>query len=281
MKYYPFKENVTDNKGNKIYRDCLFMNLKTSQIQDHPDEFVGDPASLVISDEDIPKDCIIVDSLMAPIVSELNKKGYRTIHACPGYLDEGYKEGKKYTNISSMCIIFEAIQPERYMENLINLPFQFEVKIESVGLPTRTEAFRKIYGVRRYKKYNNKRVSIYLPTPSYSGDELDQEVFDKNTMVNRMSLASWVASLPDLTKAPIEQSNALYDERIIDKDTARQCGFDFDSVQEFASDIKECHEVMVESINEINHEMSIINDMVESISIRLSNLGVVDDIRKE
>jgi hypothetical protein len=124
-------------------------------------------------------------------------------------------------------------------------------------------------------------VSIYLPTPSYSGDELDQEVFDKNTMVNRMSLASWVASLPDLTKAPIEQSNALYDERIIDKDTARQCGFDFDSVQEFASDIKECHNVMTESINNINHEMSILNDMVESISCRLSSLKLVDDIRNE
>jgi hypothetical protein len=100
-------------------------------------------------------------------------------------------------------------------------------------------------------------------------------------MVNRMSLASWVASLPDLTKAPIEKSNALYDEHTIDKDTARQCGFDFDSVQEFASDIKECHNVMTESINNINHEMSILNDMVESISCRLSSLKLVDDIRNE
>ena len=285
-------ETVTDNKGNKLYRDCLFVNLKTMQIQDHPDGFVGDPKDLVISYRQVPEGCILVDAFMAPIILELNKKGYRTIHSCQGYLfKDVYKEGEEYTDILSTSIIFEAPQPERYMENIISLPLSFEAKIENtglLGLPTASQALQKIYGVKRYKEYNNKRVTIYSSTPNiYSSDGkldydlIDQNVFEKYAQVNRMLLASWVISLPDLTKEPIEKSNALYDERIIDKDTARQFGFEFDSVQEFASDIKQCHEVMVESINEINHEMSIINDMVESISIRLSNLGIVDDIRKE
>jgi hypothetical protein len=112
-------------------------------------------------------------------------------------------------------------------------------------------------------------------------DKIDPEMFNRYNRADLMMLAAWAAGLPDLTEEPIERSNALYDERIIDKDTARQCGFDFESVQEYASDIKECHEVIVESINEINNEMSIINDMVESISARLSSLKLVDDIRNE
>ena len=287
MKYYPFEENVNDNNGGIIYRDCLFVNLKTLQIQDHPDDFVGDPKDLIISSKDIPEGCIVVDALIAPIILELNKKGYMTIYSCQGHMDKNIcmeKGFKKYNHLTSTYVIFEAPQPERYMENLINPPHQFEVTIESAGRSdARTEALRKIYGVRRYKDYNNKSISIHAPIPylcdELNDDNLDQEVFDKYTEINLMMLASWVGKLPDLTQEPIEQSNALYDERIIDKDTARQCGFDFESIQEFASDIKDCHDVMVESINEINHEMTILNDMVESISVRLSSLKLVEDIR--
>ena len=277
MKYH--HGNVTDNKGNKIYRDCLFVNLKTMQIQDHPQGFVGDPKDLVISDYKIPEGCIVVDALMAPVVLELSKKGYRTIYSCQGYFDKDVNEGEKYGNIRSTSIIFEAPRPERYMKNILNVPKQFEVKIESVGLPDiKNEAIEKIYGIHRDKKYN-KRISIYSLMPFYSDGSIDQEMFDGYTKENIIALAAWVGELPDLTEEPIEKSNALYDERVIDKNTARQCGFDFESVQEFASDIKQCHEVMVESINEINHEMTMLNDMVESISIRLSNLKLVEDIR--
>ena len=290
MKYWPFRENVTDSNGNKIYRDCLFVNLKLLQIQDHPDGFIGDLKDLkdlIISDKDIPANCIVVDALIAPIILELNKKGYKTIYSCQGHFDKDIcmKEGgKKHNCITSTYVIFEAPQPERYMEDLINPPLQFEVKIETVGLPdTRTEGLQRIYGVHRHKKYNKKRVSIYSLMPCSDDElfEMNQEVFDKYTRVNLTRLASWVVALPDLTKEPVEKSNALYDERIIDKDTARQFGFEFDSIQDFVSDIKQCHEVMVESIDTINREMSILNDMMESISIRLSNLGIVDDIRKE
>ena len=119
--------NVTDVEG-KIYRDCLFVNLKTFKIQDHPDDFEGDPKNLIITDEDIPKDCIVVDALMAPIILELNKKGYRTVYSCQGYLEHIYKreESKKYcTNVTSTYVIFETPYTDRYLKNLYISQYAF------------------------------------------------------------------------------------------------------------------------------------------------------------
>jgi len=290
MKYNTFEDNVCCNNGGKLYRDCLLVNLKTFQIQDHLDGFAYDQKDLIISDEDIPEDCIVVDALMAPIILELNRKGYKTIYSCQGHFDKDIydgEDGEKYSGVTSTYVIFEAgPHLDRYINNLLDIPRQFEVRIDNGELAdNRSEELERTYGVHR-DKGSNKRIAIYSSMPyiytddmEIDYDKIDPEMFNKYNRSDLMMLAAWVGGLPDLTEEPIEKSNALYDERIIDKDTARQCGFDFESVQEFASDIKDCYDVMAESINEINHEMSILNDMVESISVRLSSLKVVEDIR--
>ena len=290
MKYDTFEDNVCCD-GGKLYRDCLLVNLKTFQIQDRPNESVSNPENLIISDEDIPEGCIIVDSLMAPIVLELNKKGYKTLYSCQGHLDKDIyngEGGEKYSGVTCTYVIFEAgPHLDRYIKNLLSVPRQFEVRIDNGGLADNmSEELERTYGIHRDQRFN-KRIAIYSSMPYIYSDDMDDidydkidpEMFNKYNRSDLTMLAAWVGELPDLTEEPIEKSNALYDERIIDKDTARQCGFDFESVQEFASDIKDCHDVMAESINEINHEMTILNDMVESISARLSHLKVVENIR--
>ena len=209
MKYDTFEDNVCCN-GGKLYRDCLLVNLKTFQIQDHPDNFVGDPTDLVISDEDVPEGCIIVDTLMAPIILELNKKGYKTLFCCQGHLDKDVyngEGGEKYSGVTCTYIIFEAgPHLDRYIKNLLNVPRQFEVRIDNGGLAdSMSEELERTYGIHRDMVFN-KRVAIYSSMPYiYSDDmegvdydKIDPEMFNRYNRADLMMLAAWVGGLPDL-----------------------------------------------------------------------------------
>ena len=285
MKYF---NGETTEENEKIYRDCMILNLSNLKLEDGPDD-------LIISEDNIAEDAIIVDTGIAEIVRDLNKKGYKTLFSCQGHLDKDIfkdKKGELHSGITSTYIMFEAGEfLNKYITHIFQLPIQFEVEIDDNICDTAAAILNKTY----YWNYRNtinsskKRITIqskmsFIFTDEEDGlsfdvDKLSVEKFNRYNTMDLRALAEWVNNLPDLTKESVEFSHALYDERVIDHDTAKQCGFDFESVQEYVDDIKESYNIAADSIKEINEQMTIISDMITHIGKRLAAMKVVDDVR--
>ena len=288
MKYDTYETNQCcgdDKEGEKIYRNCLLLNLKTLELIDGPDD-------MIVSEDNIPEDTIIVDAGIAEIIRELNKKGYKTIFSCQGHFDKDIykdKDGDYHSGMSAPYIMFEAGEfLNKYITHIFRIPRRFEVEISDNLLDTAEKEIKLNYG--NYNVDSSKRRIIIRSKLSYvyrdtddglyfDVDQLSVKKFNAYNTMDLIALAKWVDELPDLSKETIEFSNGLYDERIIDRETAKQCGFDFESVQEYADDIKESYNIAADSIKEINENMSVISDMITHIGKRLAAMKVVDDIR--
>jgi hypothetical protein len=272
MKYDTFEDNVCCS-GGKLYRDCLLVNLKTFQIEDHIGGFVDDPKDLIISDDDIPEGYIIVDSLMAPIILDLNRKGYKTLYSCQGHFDKNIyngEGGEKYSGVTATYIVFEAgPHLDRYINNLLSIPRQFEVRIDNGKLAdSRDEELEKTYGVHR-DKGSNKRISIYSSMPyiytddmeMIDYDKIDPEMFNRYNRADLMMLGSWVRGLPDLTK-----------------ETTKQCEFDSKPTQEYKGDFIGSYNNTPYTIEEINEQITTISDTLVNIGKRMKDIKLVEEI---
>ena len=289
MKFDTYEVNhcCEDKEEAKIYRNCLLLDLKTYELIDGPDD-------MIVSGVNIPKDCIIVDTGIAEIVRDLNKKGYKTIYSCQGHFDKDIfkdKQGEFHSGISAPYLMFEAGEfLNKYITHIFQLPTQFEVEIDDNIYDTADETMDKAYRNPRRVNSSKKRIVIrskmlYVYEDTEEGlcfdvDTLTTKKFNTYNAMDLIALSKWVNELPDLSKETIEFSNALYDERIIDRETAKQCGFDFESVQEYVEDIKESYNIAADAINEINEHMSVISDMITHIGKRLAAMKVVDDIKE-
>lgn len=253
----------------KILRDCVFINKNNFDIIFDPDE------SDIIIDElkDVPEDCIYCDKDIAPIVRNLNRKGYNTVFSCQGHFD--YVEKINDYFMSNMYVMFKLDEDNyhRYMRELFKLPPMLHFEVSDWFDDIHEEVINEFSGDPSKCK---RAVTIYA-NHRYLGTISDQEDFQYFNRIELLNLKKWVDTLPDLTMP--ETSEALYDIRYIDHETAKQCGFDFESVQEYAEDIKESYNIAVDSIKEINEQMTIISDMVTHIGKRLAAMKVVEDIR--
>ena len=268
MKYDAMVDFDEEVNGEKIYRDCVFINKNNWDIIDEEEG----KNTIIDIEKDVPKDCFIVDKKMANIVRDLNRKGYKTLYSCQGHYD---RDSETTFVLSNLYVTFELGDKYQYfLKNLVELPraFHFEIthSFEDVD-----DEIAMSFGFKDPNE-NNLMVGIYAN--SYYVDNIHS--VEEYNIFNRMELCylqKWVDKLPNITdKYPIE---ALYDERVIDHNTAQQCGFDFESVQEYAEDIKESYNIAADSIKEINENMSVISDMITHIGKRLAAMKVVDDIR--
>ena len=287
MKFDTYETNhcCEDKEEEKIYRNCLLLNLKTYELIDGPDD-------MIVSEDNIPEDTIIVDVGIAEIIRDLNKKGYKTIFSCQGHFDKDIfkdNEGEYHSGISAPYIMFEAGEfLNKYITHIFRIPRQFEVEICDKLLDTAEIEIQANYG--HYGIYSSKKRIVIRSKMSYvyedtddglcfDVDKLSVNKFNAFNTMDLIALSKWVGELPDLSKETIEFSNGLYDIRYIDHETAKQCGFDFESVQEYVEDIKESYNIAADSIKEINEHMRVISNMITHIGKRLAAMKVVEDIR--
>lgn len=261
-----------DNKGNKIYRECCFINKTNWDLL-----FEDKSEDTVIEEKDIPENCFIVDKEMGYIVRELNMKGYETMFSCQGHYD--YNPESKDYSFSVLYVVFKLDESNymQYAKNLFELPKCFHFEVSQTFDSSIEEVMYEFVG-KGESKEPIRTVGIYANTyyaNMLAGDEYAFKNFNKTELT---ALAGWVHKLPDLTRP--EVSEALYDIRYIDHDTAQQCGFDFESVQEYAADIKESYDVISLSMQAMEKLMYKFQDHYKHLGERLASLKLVDDIRE-
>lgn len=267
---YDSGEDYGDVK--KVYRDCVLVDKKYFSINaNYPDE--------IIDINNPPKGYFVCDKLIAPIICRLNAKGYETLFSCQGHID--HIEGYDRPSLNLPYVMFKVGKHfDRYYKYLFKLPKQFEVEISS-DIDDVEEAVKDTYFYHNIDKMEDRRITIrsnaiYSYTDQYGDNNLTDEIFNKFNNIDIADLMDWVEQLPDLT---IEFSNCLYSERIIDRETARQCGFDFESVQEYAADIEKSYDMLVGAMKDMYESMSVAMDTYKYIGMKLQSLKLVDDIK--
>jgi hypothetical protein len=261
MKYDSCDKNYCcgNEEGENIYRDCYLLNLKTFKLTDGPDD-------MIVSEDDIPKDTIIVDRAIAKTVRELNRKGYKTIYSCQGHFDKDiYKDdkGEYHSGISVPYVMFEAGEYlNKYIDHIFKIPRQFDIEICDRLSDTAEEELELSYGYNHKTDFSKKRIAIrskmsYIYEDTEEGmcfdvDRLSVKKFNTYNAMDLIALAGWVHELPDLTK-----------------ETTKECEFDSKSMRVYAEDIKESYNIATDSIKDINEQMKIISDIIAHIDKNL------------
>ena len=190
------------NEDNIIYRECVFIDKNTFDIE------VADDS--IIDLDDVPEDKFICDILIAPLISKMNKKGYKTMFCCQGHLDEFKDEdGEVYRSCIPLYIMFEAGDNlDKYIDYLFKLPRQFDVRIDRRMTETYEKEIEVTYNNPEKICPENKRISIYSSLPYMYSDEIDDidpdsisiEEFNNYNNKDLKHLTDWVNDLPDLIK---------------------------------------------------------------------------------
>ena len=254
--------------GENIYRNCLLLNLKTFELIDGPDD-------MIVSEDDIPEDTIIVDTGIAAIVRDLNKKGYKTIYSCQGHFDKNiYKDdkGEYHSNISVPYVLFEAGEfLNKYIDHIFRIPRQFDIEICDELSDTAEEELELNYGDHE-TDFSKKRIAIrskmsyiYYDDPKegmcFDVDRLSVTKFNTYNAIDLIALSKWVNELPDLTK-----------------ETTKQCGFDSKSAQEYKGDFIGSYNNAPYTIEGINEQITAISDTLVNIGKRMKDMKVVEEI---
>ena len=196
------KYKALQNYSRDVYRDCVFVDLNEYVID------IGSPKERdrIIDPDKLPEGMIYCDSNIAAAVLVLNKKGYKTLYSCGGHFDENIDENGN-NNLIAPFIMFEADRNiEKYAFQLITLPRQLSIRIDTPLLPTVEEEVEAAYG--RVRKPGNKRISIYsdlvygfrndsdFVEPNY----VTKEMFEKYNSQDIKDIMSWIDYLPNLRK---------------------------------------------------------------------------------
>ena len=261
--------------GKKWYRDCVLLDLNTLLID------AGNEDDIIDIDN-LPPNTIICDEGIADIVYLLNRKGYKTIFSCEGHLDVDVNEAHN-NSATAMYVVFEVGNIDRYYKHLFNLPRNFKFDVYN-PIKDFKEEVEEVYKKPKFNEepHINRMIAIYSNCAFFEMDEesIDSPELVKNyefyKMKDHFTLLRWVEGLPDLT---VEESKVLYDERIIDRETARQFGFDFESIQDFKKDIRASYRLLSDTMRDMNKSMTEIIDIYRYISIRFKDIKIVDDIR--
>ena len=196
------KYKAIQNYSRDVYRDCVLVDLNEYVIN------IGSPTEQdrIIDPDKLPEGIICCDSNIAAAVLMLNKKGYKTLYSCGGHFDENIDENGN-NNLIAPYIMFEADRNiEKYAFQLITLPRQLSVRIDSSLLPTVKEEMEAAYG--RIRKPGDTRISIYSDLVYGFRDDSDfvepnyvtREMFEKYNNQDIKDIMSWINYLPNLRK---------------------------------------------------------------------------------
>lgn len=199
------------DKEVHIFRDCLLLNLKTFKLTDGPDY-------MIVSEDNIPKDTIIVDIAIADIVRNLNHKGYKTLFSCQGHFDKGIfkdDQGEYHSSISAPYVMFEAGKfLDKYIDHIFRIPRRFEIEICDEAADSAEEEIELNYG-SSIADSSKKRIVIRSKLSYVYGDTKDGIYFDVDQLtvkkfntynaMDLIALTKWVDELPDLTEETANQ----------------------------------------------------------------------------
>jgi len=268
MKYDSCEINYCcGDKEERIFRNCLLLNLKTF-------EFIDGPDNIIVYEGNTFKDTIVVDVAIADIVRDLNRKGYKTLYSCQGHFDKDiFKDdnGEYHSSISAPYVMFEAGEfLDKYIDHIFRIPRRFEVEICDEAADTAEEEIELNYK-SNIVDYSKKRIVIrsklsYVYTDTEEGicfdaDNLSVKRFNTYNAMDLIALTQWVDELPDLTK-----------------ETTKQSKFDSESVRVYAEDIKESYNIAAKCNKEISEQMKIISDIITHIDKNLAAMKVVEEV---